>query len=708
VCGTGGRRPVTIEPGDGERGSAGRGPQDVDLVRTMALSSAELWHEILERLREVQESQARLASAIETLGGMVRDALAPDARPVLGAHSQRAPLAQVSGEQSAAPALSWMTASAPPASASEPPVGPPPTDAQSAWSGADAGVAMVAEASPDSTWTVVPEEPGGLLSDTPRRPRHAIGSASEGAAFHAGRWAAAGEPIDDILGFKTPPPAADTVTTGVETSAPGAQSGAAEVPEPLFATEVPEPLFYAAPPDEEILPAGSVADLTPSDLDAVLTAEFGAHRVQSNGQSPPTPPETVADATVAPAIPVVAAPSATPTVEVRAVEAPVVEAAPVDAPVAEAAPVEAPVFEAAPVEAPVFEALLGRAPVGEAGPVDTAVADHGTFAASPVFTAEPAFTGLVATTTPEGAAVAAEPGGPPVAVDSEGERTGRAPTVPTGRANVTDPNVVLDILLGARPTPEHWQSGAGPSTATAPPVSSVVSTVPPPAPVFEAAPDLVPPTPPQVFGAPPTAAPPGPPLFEAAPDPAPPGPTFFEAAPDPAPPGPTLFEAAPDPAPPGPPLFEAAPTPPSVTTAFATGALAPTRIPEPAAPPPPPVPPLPPAASTLPPFSPPEAGDPQMAVPPPPTAGVADPPVQAVEVDGASEALSPFVQSSVEELPDTLETGPFNSAASMATEILSVTPEIPTMAVPEEPAAELISKDVTLIARGRRKRFRLH
>jgi hypothetical protein len=49
-----------------------------------------------------------------------------------------------------------------------------------------------------------------------------------------------------------------------------------------------------------------------------------------------------------------------------------------------------------------------------------------------------------------------------------------------------------------------------------------------------------------------------------------------------------------------------------------------------------------------------------------------------------------------------------NSAASMATEILSVSPEASAVDVPGDGESELISKDVTLIARGRRKRFRLH
>ena len=45
----------------------------------------------------------------------------------------------------------------------------------------------------------------------------------------------------------------------------------------------------------------------------------------------------------------------------------------------------------------------------------------------------------------------------------------------------------------------------------------------------------------------------------------------------------------------------------------------------------------------------------------------------------------------------------------MATEILSASPEAsPHRGSPEGPESEIISKDVTLIARGRRKRFRLH
>ncbi|HYA67685.1 MAG TPA: hypothetical protein VED63_03035, partial [Acidimicrobiales bacterium] len=178
---------MTIEPGGGERGSAGRGPQDVDLVRTMALSSAELWHEILERLREVQESQVRLAGAIETLGVMVRDALAPDSRPALGAHSQRTPLTETTGEPAAAPALSWAMPPTPSAPANEPAVAVTPTEERgAAIPTADSAGAPAQDTSSASTWAVVPDEPAPLFSDSARRPRHAIGAAPGGTPFYSG------------------------------------------------------------------------------------------------------------------------------------------------------------------------------------------------------------------------------------------------------------------------------------------------------------------------------------------------------------------------------------------------------------------------------------------------------------------------------------------------------------------------------------------
>ena len=54
-----------------------------DLVRSAALSSADLWHEILERLNEVQEGQLQLARAIESLGMIVCEALSVNPQAVL-------------------------------------------------------------------------------------------------------------------------------------------------------------------------------------------------------------------------------------------------------------------------------------------------------------------------------------------------------------------------------------------------------------------------------------------------------------------------------------------------------------------------------------------------------------------------------------------------------------------------------------------------
>ncbi len=126
---------MTMEPG--QRSDTSR--SDVDLVRSMALSSAELWHEILERLREVQESQVRLAGAIETLGTMVRDALAPEAQPVLGAHSPRAGLAPGTATGSGADRPASILPgrpSEPRAAAGEDPVAPSAADTPASSTGA--------------------------------------------------------------------------------------------------------------------------------------------------------------------------------------------------------------------------------------------------------------------------------------------------------------------------------------------------------------------------------------------------------------------------------------------------------------------------------------------------------------------------------------------------------------------------------------------
>jgi hypothetical protein len=97
--------------------------------------------------------------------------------------------------------------------------------------------------------------------------------------------------------------------------------------------------------------------------------------------------------------------------------------------------------------------------------------------------------------------------------------------------------------------------------------------------------------------------------------------------------------------------------------------------------------------------------------PPPPALAepyVPDPPVFQTAPSHIN-GIDPFAAPTDAEYEEDDSTGTpdTHSAASMATEILAVAPETPLAAVAEEPESELITKDVTLIARGRKKRFRL-
>jgi hypothetical protein len=209
----------------------------VDGIETTA-PTGELWFEILERLREVQESQTRLAGAIHGLGMMVQDALGPEATKEIAAHLPGVTLDLAAEHVQVPPA--------PPAVSGE--TAPPD----------------VAEASrPDAAGKLPPE------SESTRAP-------------------------DADLTFKTAAPPADRLITSVETSALRARSGAKEVQEQLDTTEVPEPVFYVPPFDEEVLPATSVAELTATALDDVLVSEFGPDRPPRPSASTSTTSEVVA------------------------------------------------------------------------------------------------------------------------------------------------------------------------------------------------------------------------------------------------------------------------------------------------------------------------------------------------------------------------------------------------------------------------------
>src|SRR5579864_1675850 len=62
-------------------------PSSAGPPRPETESSVEQWQEILRRLREVHDSQARLAEAIEDLGIKVDGALGPEATSKVEAHA---------------------------------------------------------------------------------------------------------------------------------------------------------------------------------------------------------------------------------------------------------------------------------------------------------------------------------------------------------------------------------------------------------------------------------------------------------------------------------------------------------------------------------------------------------------------------------------------------------------------------------------------
>ena len=111
-------------------------------------------------------------------------------------------------------------------------------------------------------------------------------------------------------------------------------------------------------------------------------------------------------------------------------------------------------------------------------------------------------------------------------------------------------------------------------------------------------------------------------------------------------------------------------------------------------------------------------GEPPVAPAGAPTSSPVAAPASSPETSAWDEPVQPL--NGVDPFPALADTGDdeelaedaspvFGSAASMATEILSAAPEVaPTMAGADDPKEVLISEDVTLIARGRRRRFRLH
>ncbi|HLX87556.1 MAG TPA: hypothetical protein VKR22_03705, partial [Acidimicrobiales bacterium] len=70
-------------------------PTTTDMIKSMAISSAELWHDVLQRLSEVQEGQILIAQAIADLGSVVDSLAAGTLVPGGPALAPVAPMAEL-------------------------------------------------------------------------------------------------------------------------------------------------------------------------------------------------------------------------------------------------------------------------------------------------------------------------------------------------------------------------------------------------------------------------------------------------------------------------------------------------------------------------------------------------------------------------------------------------------------------------------------
>jgi len=278
-------------------------PSAGELVRTMAISSAELWQDLLDRLAQVQASQAALARAIEELGSLVRNVLGGAAALPHGAEGAE-PLLLV-GPVPASPSLPTPGLSIPPGTSEEAtPGSPAPADAS-------ATVPQV-EPKPEvlnallGTPGAAPPPPPGasfVAPETPHMPEEPAHSSSK-ATLGSGAPPDVPEPL-----FYVPPLMADeepraTADSGpsMQKAPPGgdgatARAGSASSTIP----QTPKQPGPALPP--------LAARLTPGEVDAVLASEFGeAALVSSPLGSPGLTPATGTAAVPEPAVPEPAVP----------------------------------------------------------------------------------------------------------------------------------------------------------------------------------------------------------------------------------------------------------------------------------------------------------------------------------------------------------------------------------------------------------------
>ncbi len=88
-----------------QSGTADQQSTPSELVKSMAISSAELWHEVLDRLTQVQQSQTALARSIDDLGSIIKSALPALAEAGSAPQTLPPPIPQQSGTPTPAPRL---------------------------------------------------------------------------------------------------------------------------------------------------------------------------------------------------------------------------------------------------------------------------------------------------------------------------------------------------------------------------------------------------------------------------------------------------------------------------------------------------------------------------------------------------------------------------------------------------------------------------
>jgi hypothetical protein len=211
-------------------GGASTGGVREMLVRTMAVSSAELWQELLDRLDRVQRSQTELARAIDELGRLVRQAMGT------ASTSQEAITAPPPAELTA-PASAQRSAGEP--SRPAPPLHPTTADVRPGTGAAVVDTLLGAPLGGDRPASSGAVAPGAPKAGTP--PGLAEGAPAE-----------VPEPL-----FYVPPLMEDTATSGsAEPAAPAPAGGPSSPGRPFDASGAgrsqPQPGAPLAPP----LPGG--------------------------------------------------------------------------------------------------------------------------------------------------------------------------------------------------------------------------------------------------------------------------------------------------------------------------------------------------------------------------------------------------------------------------------------------------------------------